>query len=92
MKKLFLLLALALMTNLAFASNGKPVKETEDKSTPQPKTIVLPAGQLVEDAVCTYCAKCVTTICVFCTCGNCDSQLNLLWALLCEQGCCGSVE
>jgi len=92
MKKIFLLLALAFTTNLAFANNGEPVKDTEDKSATQLKTIVLQAGQSDEAALCTYCAKCVTTVCIFCTCGNCEAQWAFLWEAMCNQGCCGGVE
>lgn len=92
MKKIFLLLAFAFCATVAFASNGEPVKDTDVKSLIQYSTTVPQEGQSHEDSQCVYCSKCITVVCVTCNCGDCTEAWNLLWTLMCLQGCCAGGE
>ena len=89
MKKIFLLLAFAFCATVAFASNGEPVKDTEDKFKLEFKNLAPTESQTEKKGPCILCASCNgTMVCVFCTCGDCSAAFEFLEARLCALGCC----
>ena len=94
MKKIFLLLAFAFCVNVAFASNGEPVKESDEKNSSRFSLSTPQKGQMEGDAQCVYCGKChLTIVCVYCRCGpDCDASRQALSEILCALGCCAEGE
>jgi len=81
-------MAFVFCATVAFASNGDPLKIRMDQSNlyGQPSsTQPCKAG----DSQCVYCAACNgTTVCVYCSCGNCNPAWEALQTALCSLGCC----
>jgi hypothetical protein len=90
MKKIFLLLALAFCVNVAFASNGEPVKESDEKNPSRFSLSTPQKGQMEGDAQCVLCGICNNLqVCVYCRCGpECNVAGQHLLEFLCDLGCC----
>jgi hypothetical protein len=91
MKKVIFCFFFALCATLVMANNTEPVKmgrlndvKSENVPTLESKKVNVLEG-------CTYCGRCNNvTVCVTCTCNNCDAAINALYVALCSisDNCC----
>lgn len=105
MKKAILLLALLVSSIVVLANSTDPkvLKGEENypmsswESTFSMASSPIPDNLLScdpdSDAPCIYCSACGSyVVCVQCSCDNCDRELEVLWTILCQAGCCYSTE